>query len=325
MKKICLLSLLIPLVMLLFPLPTLKSDNETVLPTLSNASAYKPTEIPAKNIKIETFKVYSHQSGEISEISSKDYIFGVLAAEMPALYEEEALKAQAVAAYTFACYRRETNKEKQYDITTDFSVDQAFITEDAAREKWGENADTYIEKLRKIVKETSGEVITHNGNLALSVYHSVSSGRTESAEDVWGSKIEYLVPVESSADRLADNYLKTLTFSAEEFRQKLSHLCEFSGEVNDWLGKSVCSDSGMVKSIEICKKSLLGGEIRKALDLPSANFEISLVKDTFSITSRGYGHGVGMSQYGANALAKQGSNYKEILNWYYKGCEVQKY
>ena len=323
MKKIGLLSIILPILLLLIPLPAINTKPPSSIETSGGFISDESLELPAEQALTDSFLLYDHTTGKISEISSDDYIFGVLAAEMPALYEFEALKAQAVAAYTFACHRRQSS-DKEYDITTDYTVDQAYITLEAAREKWGDDADTYIEKLKKAVSETAGYMLTYNGSTALSVYHSVSSGKTENAADIWGSDIPYLRSVDSSGDRLAKNYLSTSTFTAEEFSEKLKELCEFSGEAQNWIGKSHCTNSGYVKQILICEKEITGADIRSALELPSATFDISFRDNTFTVTCRGYGHGVGMSQHGANIMAQQGSDFKEILSHYYTGCEIEK-
>lgn len=324
MKKIALMSILIPVLLLLIPLPAMeKAPPETK--AVSGGYIYSDLEeIPVADAVSDSFRLYDHQSGSITEISAEDYIFGVLAAEMPASYETEALKAQAVAAYTFACRRKQTSADKEYDISTDYTVDQAYITEEAAREKWGDNADEYIEKLRSVVEETAGYMVTYEETTALTVYHAVSSGKTECASDIWGGDIPYLIAVDSPGDRLASNYLSSSKFTAEDFSERLKELCVFSGEPEAWIGESECTDSGYVKQITICGNSVSGSKLRAALDLPSGTFDISLRDDTFTVTCKGYGHGVGMSQYGANVMAEQGSDFKEILCHYYPGCEVEK-
>ena len=324
MKKIGIIALIIPLVMLLIPLYSLKTSGKDSIQTGGSLIGEIQYNKPPSGAKVETFRLLDHKTGKISEISADDYIFGVLAAEMPALYEEEALKAQAVAAYTFACYKKLSAKDRKYDISTDYTVDQAYKTEEDARKGWGDNADKYVEKLKNVVKETRGIVVTYKGDIALTAYHSLSSGRTESAKDVWGKEVPYLVPVECAGDMIADNYLKKFEFSTQEFSEKLKSLCDFSGEPQSWIGKSKCTDSGSVIEIDICKKSLAGSKVRQALELPSCCFDISLSNDTFIVTTRGYGHGVGMSQNGANVLAKQGSNYEEILTWFYSNCTLEK-
>ena len=321
MRKNIILVILLPIFLLLIPLPTLESSQAN-LPFNATAPLY--SENGNAPVSSDSFRILLTESNTVTVLSANDYIFGVLAAEMPALYHEEALKAQAVAAYTFACRRRAANTLKEYDISDDYTTDQAFITEAEAREKWGENADSYIQKLKSAVAETAGLTVTYDGELALTVYHSVSSGKTESAENVWGNKIPYLVSVDSSADRLAKNYLKDFQFTVEEFKRGLEKLCNFDKDEKNWVGKCIRTDSGCVKQINICGEALSGADVRTALSLTSSAFEISYKDGVFTVTCKGYGHGVGMSQHGANVMAQQGSDFKEILSHYYKGCKVER-
>lgn len=319
MKKTLVLAILISISMLLIPLSTVKK-----LPKASAASTVL-NEIPkAEKSEVKTFKVYDKDNDKVTEISASDYIFGVVAAEMPALYEEEALKAQAVAAYTFACCRKAENKAKPYDITTDHTIDQSFVTKEAAKEKWGENAEIYTEKIEKIVEETSGYVITHNGNLIVSVYHAVSSGKTEDCKNVWGKELVYLKSVLSEGDKLAENYISEVTFTTDELKKKLNEEVTFTGNPENYFGDIKKTDTGYVKEIALCKENISGSKLRSILNLRSTNFTVSYDADKFTFTVLGYGHGVGMSQNGANYMAKQGSDFKEILNHYYTDCKIEK-
>lgn len=164
----------------------------------------------------------------LTEISADDYIFGVVAAEMPALYETEALKAQAVAAYTFACVKKAENAGKSYDLTSDPAVDQSFITREKAKEKWGDKADEYSAKIENAVKSVKDYMITCGGTPILAVYHAISSGKTEDCKEVWGKDIPYLKPVSSEGDKLAPSYLSSAEFTAEVLKQKLSEDIDFT-------------------------------------------------------------------------------------------------
>ncbi len=323
MKKITFLTLFLLFAMLLLPLIKAAVPQNKTVPTFKSDNILQEQEIPANTAYSETFRLLC-EDGKIVELSAEEYITGVVAAEMPALYHNEALKAQAVAAYTFACRRKQSNKNQDYDITCDPTVDQAYISNEKLQEKWGEKTEEYRNKIHTAVKETAGLMVTYDGNAALTVYHAVSSGRTESAEDIWGGAVPYLVPVDSSGDRLADNYLTTVELSSDDFSSKLSALCKFSGNASEWIGKTVCTDSGTVKSITVCGSKLNGSDVREALDLRSSNFEIIYKDNSFCITTRGYGHGVGLSQHGANIMANDGSSFEEILCWYYPGCAVEK-
>lgn len=319
MKKILFSGLIILAVMLLMPLAVLERPEQVSAWTGGYA------EIPdAPLAASDSFRILDTTSGEVTEMPAEEYIFGVVAAEMPALYDTEALKAQAVAAYTFACYRRAENTGKSYDLTTDHTTDQSFTTEEAVREKWGDGADEYCEKIKKAIEETKGCMITFDGKPILAVYHAISSGMTEACEDIWGGKLEYLTPVSSLCDKLSPDYISTVSVTADEFKKALSEECELSGSESDYFGKEERTESGSVKTVEICGTEINGSRIRSLFSLRSSNFEVEYSGGNFVFTVYGYGHGVGMSQYGADYMAKQGSDYKEILTHYYSGCKVEK-
>lgn len=321
MKALIWCAVILSLSLVFLPLLSLNLQTEAVP---SQAVLKTEEKVPQKTQteNAETFRVLDTQTQKITEISLEDYLFGVLAAEMPVLYEPEALKAQTVAAYTFACRRKEANQNKDYDITSDHTVDQKFISPEVARSCWGEKSEEYTKKLQDCITAVQGHTVTYKGDLALTVYHAVSSGKTASAEEVWNSEIPYLCSVDSAADKLAKDYCSTVTFSKNEVAEKLSKIGEFSSNQNKWFQNPVLSPSGRVQSIEIGDKTLTGEQIRNAFDLRSANFSVENRNDQFTFTVLGYGHGVGLSQFGANEMAKGGSSYKEILKHYYRGCEI---
>ena len=321
MKNVYLVTIFIlAIVMLTLPLAAKsepkKEESISSLPANS-------TSIENPSNDDETIKVYVSQEKTVKEFLVDDYIFGVVAAEMPALYSDEALKAQAVAAYTYALYKSEQNSLEEYDITDNFHTDQAFISVEKAREKWGQDANLYEEKIKNAIKSVKGKKITYNGKLILAVYHAISSGKTESALNLWGGNYDYLVSVESIGDKLSPNYLSTAQFSVDEIKTKLSSLAEFSGDAANYFSEITRTESGTVKTVKVCGKDVEGSSIRAALDLRSANFEISFSDNKFTFSVVGYGHGIGMSQYGAHYMAMQGSTYDQILKHYYSGCEIE--
>ena len=320
MKKIIVCAIFILAFMTVLPLGVLKKP-ETVAATSAMASAVIAED---NTYAAETFRILDSQTETVTEMPVQEYIFGVLAAEMPALYDEEALKAQAVAAYTFACYRRTENADKDFDITTDFKSDQSFITEEKAREKWGDKADEYCNKLKNAIEDVKNLAVTYNGKPILAVYHAISSGKTEDCNNVWGGDYPYLKSVASPCDTLSPDYISKAVFSADEVKQRLSEKVTVSGEASDYFGKTERTPSNTVSSIEICGTKLSGAEIRSVFSLRSSSFEISYKDGEFTFTVYGYGHGVGMSQFGADYMAKQGSDFKEILLHYYSECKVEK-
>ena len=316
MKKAVVFALLIIGAMLLLPLSQM--DKPGTSEPKSGGSAAK---IPlAKEAVTEQFRVCDMESDTVTVLSAEEYIFGVVAAEMPATYEPEALKAQAAAAYTFACYRRAANRGKSYDVTTDSTLDQAYISREQAEKRWGSKAEEYGKNIRAAVSAVSGGLITYDGKPILAAYHAISPGKTEDCQNVWGGDYPYLRAVASPGDALAPDYCTTVTLTAEELRQKLGDDCTFSGKEAAYFGKPEKTPSGVVKSITVCGTELKGARIRALLQLRSSAFEVAYRDKTFVFTVYGYGHGVGMSQYGANVMARQGSTFKEILAHYYTGC-----
>ncbi len=318
MKKMMCISVIITLIMVICPLTVIK--NTEVLPATAVIPDSKPDEITAS----DSFRVSNTETGETKIISSKEYIFSVVAAEMPALYESEALKAQAVAAYTFACRRKAENIEKTYDITTDPSTDQGFISRVDAMERWGEKAEEYAKKIDDAVEATESLMITYKGQPISAVYHAISSGKTESCDNVWGQDLPYLKPVASEGDRLSPDYITEATFSVDQLKDKLSEITDFSGKEENFFGKCKTTESKSVTEITVCGKEVTGAKIRSLLNLRSSAFEVKYTDGQFIFTVYGYGHGVGMSQYGANYMAKQGYTFKEILSHYYTDCKIEK-
>lgn len=316
MKNILIYIAVILILLMLF-LPLIAISPQSV--AKGNEENFKTEEISAT--EAEKFKVFLSQTEEISEIKAEDYIFGVVAAEMPLSYSEEALKAQAVAAYTYALRRSKENADKPYDITDSPDTDQHYISMEKAKEKWGEKAGEYEEKLRKAVNEVKGEFIAFSDEPILALYHSSSGGKTENIKDVFGTELPYLVSVDSLGDIMDKEYESKADFSVEEFEKLMGEHTDLSGPLNTWVGGTKHRENGYVESINIGGKAFSGVEIRKIFSLRSANFELSF-DEGFIFTVHGYGHGVGLSQTGAEYMAKQGGTYKEILLWYYKGTEI---
>lgn len=318
MKKIFIFSALILAVLLLLPLSVIdtKLASEMVLQTGAKADL-QPSDS-------KTVKVLISQTGKVEEMSADEYIFGVVAGEMPALYEKEALKAQAVCANTFLKWRQKENADKGYDITDDYTTDQCYISLETAREKWGDKADEYIQKLKTAINEVKGEALTFDGEIILSVYHSLSSGNTESAKNVWGKDYPYLQSVTSEGDKLAENYISTKTLTLEELKTTFGDKAKLPENLTDCFTNWKRTPSGTVTTVTVSNTEFKGSEIRALFDLKSSNFEVSATDTTLTFTVYGYGHGVGMSQNGANYMAKLGKTYSQILKHYYTGCEIMR-
>ena len=273
--------------------------------------------------KSDVISVMSSQSGKSIEIEMREYIIGCVAAEMPADYHSEALKAQAVASFTYAKRIREKNTDEAADITDNPDIHQGYIDETARKEKWGEKYEEYEEKIGAAVDSVMGEYMSFDGETVLAVYHSNSAGRTRNAKNLWGSEIPYLVSVESVGDRLSPDYIHTVGLGEKE----LSGFCEeggvkTKGSADKWIEKINRDDEGYVTSLVVCGKEITATDFRSASKLESACFEIEYDGE-FVVTCKGYGHGVGMSQYGADYMARQGFSYREILSHYYTGVSFR--
>ena len=314
MKNFYLITVaLLIILMLTLPLLGLAEQKEKTTPA--------PTPIVTAADKV---KLLNTKSGETTELSVHDYLFGVVAAEISLSSEPETVKAQAVASYTYLLYKKGKNSGQNYDITDDSSVDQAYLSLDAVKEKWGDNATAYEQKLNECLSAVEGLYICYDNAPIFAAYHAISSGKTESCESVWGNKLPYLVETESLGDLLSPNYLSEKKITAEEFKTAFGALCTLPDNANDYIGEITRSASGGVKTIKVGDKVFSGGDFRKILSLRSANFDVNFTDATFNFTVRGYGHGVGLSQNGAEYMAKQGNTYTEILAWYYKNCSLVK-
>lgn len=322
MKNIIFNTFTVLCALMLLPLAALPKDDKKTHSDSVPVSEQKNNIFYTDTLSEDVFRILISETGKVVTLDRDTYITGVVAAEMPALYESEALKAQAVAAYTYAA-RKRAAANGEYDLTDDPEKDQCYTDITAMQKKWGDSAVEYAEKISSAVKAVSGQYLAYDNSPALTVYHALSSGMTESCKNVWGSSIPYLVSVESLGDRLEANYLHTATVSTDEMSKKLKGLCDITGNFPDWFSNPVTTESGRVLSIKVCGNELTGAQIAEALSLPSVNFVITANGNGFTVETRGRGHGVGMSQHGADYMAKQGSNYKDILLHYYNGCTLE--
>lgn len=244
-------------------------------------------------------------------IPLNDYIVGVVAAEMPALFESEALKAQAVVARTFALYQMKHNGY----VTLG---DQAYITIDDMKNKWSNDFEKYYHKIKQAVDDTGNICIQYQNSLIKSYYFAVSNGSTEDSKAVFGESYDYLIPVISEQDLNTSKYLSEVNIDINEFKSKLN--------VNNLADIHIKKDKqNYVEKIIIANHELSGIQFRKLFNLKSASFDLEVFGDHIKITCYGYGHGVGMSQYGANELAKVGYTYQDIINYYYRNVEISEY
>ena len=251
---------------------------------------------------------------EEKELDLEEYIIGVVAGEMPASFHEEALKAQAIAARSYALYKINTSNES-YDLVTDIT-NQVYITNSQMQEKWQEDYNYYYDKIKKAVSDTKNLVMEYAGEVISAYYFAMSNGSTEDVSLVFGENRDYLNSVDSSWDENVKNFEVTVEINKADFCNKLNIDCS-----NIVINNINRSSTGRINTININNKEFKGTDIRSLLGLRSTDFDIKIT-ETIQITTRGYGHGVGMSQYGANEMAKSGYNYEEILKHYYQDVNI---
>lgn len=274
----------------------------------------------------ETFLFQDESTGQVVEISRRDYVLGAVAAEMPVSWPDEALKAQAVAAHSYALYCRDhTALESGAWFTADPARRQGCLTEPVLRSYWGTAYAENYARLSALVDKVLDKVLYYADAPAGTSYFAISNGSTEASENVWGTALPYLVPVDSSTDRTADNYAYTVTLSVPQVQTLLAGL-GISADLSapeQWFGTPQNTPAGYVSVLSVCGQSVSGTELRRVLGLRSACFTIRYQDENFTITTQGYGHGVGMSQWGAKAMAEQGADYAAILAHYYPGTELR--
>ena len=290
-------------------------DDSNIITSLNeenkvNAQVKENTHI--QNEKIVSVK---RTNGEIINISLEEYLIGVVGIEMPASFNIEALKAQAIASRTYTMKLIEQNRTITDNIST-----QVYKTNSELQSMWGANYDMYYNKVKSAVEATKGLYMTYNGKIIDAVYHSTSNGYTQDAINVWGNNIPYLKTVTSPWDSSASSFLRTVTYSVSELSNKLGFDFNYH-TIIEILSKD---ESNRISKIKIGDNEYTGVELRNILGLRSADFDIEKTDNGIIFTTRGYGHGVGMSQYGANGMANSGYNYDAILKHYYTGISIVK-
>lgn len=313
MKRFLMLSVLLMVMMIITPLISVRYER------VSEAPDSEKDDL----ILSETIKVMASDNGFIKEMDTREYLVGCVAGEMPASYHTEALKAQAVASYTYAKYISSRDKDKLggADISDDSTVYQAYINQSARKEKWGDDFEKNEKTVSAAVDAVLYSYLSYDNKPAMTAYHNISSLKTESAENVWGEKIPYLVSVNSTGDRLSPDYQSEKEITINEFK---SILKENDIEYSDKISVEKRYDSGYVESIKIGSESVSGTDFRKMLSLKSADFDVETGDEKIVVTCRGNGHFVGMSQYGADYMARQGATYEEVLSYYYPKTELKK-
>lgn len=286
------------------------------------------TETPTVQQNYGSIKLLHKKTEEIQEVDIDEYLYHVVSAEMPADFELEALKAQAVVARTYTMYKKKNKKHENADICDDSTCCQAWISKEDRLARWEEEKrESNWKKIEQCVNETKGKIITYNQEPINAFFHSNSGGITELPVNVWGgSGLPYLQVVETVGEEGYQQYASEVELSNEEIIAKLKERyadiqIDFTKE--DEVKILEHTDSNRVKTMKFGNHEISGVEVRSLLGLKSTNFEIKKETDKIKFTVKGYGHGVGMSQTGADSMAKQGSNYEEIIHHFYVGVEIQ--
>lgn len=298
-------------------------------PAAPHTAVIPEAEMPEQPAGEGFYKVLDVNTGEVMKVPVRDYLIGAAAAEMPASFEPEALKAQIVAAHTYAV--RQVLREKESptpelcgaDLSNDTAKYQGCLTDSQIRHYYGTAYEGNMEKLSSAVDEVMPYIMTYAGEPIIAAFHSMSSGVTESAENAWGTPVDYLVPVDSAADTEAPRYSEEARYPQPVLEKRLTDA--FPGvvlgeDMTGWVVPGRTTPSGTVLDAAVGDMTVTGSDLRTALGLRSACFTVTYRDGEAVFTTHGFGHGVGMSQYGANAMAKSGSSWREILEHYYPGC-----
>lgn len=336
LKSIILMTIIVIFIMVLLPIIFLNGNNA------NNYSYISRFNVDENNIEKKSgllfsgdgkVKLYRREKGIVEELELEDYIKGVVASEMPANFEEEALKAQAVAARTYYINKRlhkcKDAEQKGAEIC-DSTNCQVYMDKDERLSKWSKkDGEKNWKKIEDAVEATKGEVLTYDGKvLEYPQFFAVSSGKTEDAIDVLSMDVPYLKSIESTGEEVAPKYETTFKISIDNFIKKINSKYQDIELSRNSIKKNIniksYTEGGGVKEIEIGNRVMSGVELRKILNLNSTNFQISYNNDDIIFLCKGYGHGVGMSQWGANSMAEKGSKYDEILKHYYKDVNIDK-
>ena len=322
MKKIIAATLLLGLVLFLIPMGI--RQDRLLEPGVPFGGETETRSLPPSDRSLTVLL----PDGTVEDMDLNEYLWGVVAAERPASFEMEALKAQAVAARTFSLKRASapSASHPQAEICTDYGCCQAWIARDRAEANWGESAAEYANRITAAVADTDNQVILYDGQLIEAVFHSSSGDTTKDAVEVCGGEVPYLKSVPSPEGSEVPDYNSQKVLTIQEFRDTFLAArpeADLSGDPVDWITDLVYNDGGSVRSAVIGGAQVTGTQMRSIFGLRSACFSVEIQGETVTFFVTGFGHGVGMSQYGANTMAQAGKSYEEILLHYYTGVTVE--
>ena len=325
------ISASLAVLLLLFGLPWLTAKVEG--PAVPPAEEPADESVEGEALSADANVVLRVWDGEkTQEMTVAEYLPGVVRGEMPATFELEALKAQAVAERTYIYYKIETGGKENHpdaDVCMSPACCNAYTPADKAAERWGDKAEEYEARIQEAVKATDGQVMLYEDQPILAAFHSSSDGVTANSGDVWFSNLPYLTSVASpEGESNVPNYYSVKEIPLAEFKATFlaAHPeAVFPEDAASWIGAPVHNDSGRVETITIGGVNVEGTEVRSIFGLRSASFTVETGNEKVTFRVTGYGHGVGMSQYGANEMARQGKTWQEILQWYYTGVRLDSY
>ncbi|WP_209123342.1 stage II sporulation protein D [Alkalihalobacillus sp. BA299] len=299
------------------------SENlQMTTPAETAASTGTGQEIRLEDTTPVSVSVYRAKESKIEEVQLEEYVMGVVASEMPAEFEIEALKAQALTARTYILKQMLEPSDfalPEGATVTDTVHHQVYKNQEQLKEEWGSDFEWRINRIREAVLSTQGQVLTFDGSPITAAFFSTSNGFTENSEDYWQNAYPYLRSVASPWDANSPRFTATTTFSVSEFQQKLEVQLPSDGSVGQIINRT---DGKRVATVNINGKKLTGRDVREKLELDSSDFKWYRQGNQIVIETKGWGHGVGMSQYGANGMAKEGKSYQDIIEHYYQGVSV---
>lgn len=321
MKSYTLLCFFLALAMILCPLCSFQKAEDILSGEIFGGEYgqdYNDSPVSAAAVKI-----MSAESKNITEIPLREYLIGTIAAEMAPGCHEEAIKAQAIAAHTLLEYTKLHRPVENADITDSSKTHQGYLNKEAQKAKWGESYENNREKIGRCVDEVINYTVFCDGEVIMAAYHAISNGSTESASEVWGGSYPYLTSVPSPGDKLSPSYSSSLSVTKDDFKSIMEKQGAALSEAPEkWVGEIKNTAAGTVRTVTVGGKEFKGTEIREYFSLKSSSFTCVYKDGEFYFTVSGYGHGVGMSQYGADFMARQGADYREILKHYYPGTEI---
>lgn len=309
------------------PTPAASTPESEAASQTDSATPPAATPAPADDV----IRVQNASTGEVLEVPVLDYMIGAVASEMPITWPDEALKAQGIAAHSYALYQRDHADTEALGGAW-FSVDparrQGYMTAEVLKSYWGEEYEANYQRLKALLEPLVHTVLLYKGAPAAACYHAISNGRTEASQLVWNEALPYLQGVDSPLDKLAEGYEETVSYTTQQMYDMLATQfsgLDLSGSADGWFGETSLTEAGYVDTIQVGGAFVKGTQLRTALSLRSSCFTVQRTETGFDVTTLGYGHGVGLSQCGAQAMAAQGQSCAEILSWYFPGTSLAEY